>query len=147
MHRVTNSARKLHIRFRITWKHDIAIGYGDGHGAWALKTGYALTVHHPLRNRKTYSCFLISMPELMGMKSSYHLWALHNVRSAQSDLFWCFLGERFFWLLAFTWLWCAVGSSNDKYGLKLMSDHGPLYLPTQCKHQRSKPETACNSRR
>lgn len=66
MHRVTNSARKLHIRFRITWKHDIAIGYGDGHGAWALKTGYALTVHHPLRNRKTYSCFLISMPELMG---------------------------------------------------------------------------------
>lgn len=40
--RVTNSARKLHIRFRITWKHDIAIGYGDGHGAWALKTGTRL---------------------------------------------------------------------------------------------------------
>lgn len=88
--------------------------------AWSMGTedGYALTVHHPLRNRKTYSCFLISMPELMGMKSGYHLWALHNVRSAQSDLFWCFLGERFFWLLAFTWLWCAVGSSNDKYELK-----------------------------
>lgn len=39
---VSNSARKLHIRFRITWKHDIAIGYGDGHGAWALKMGTRL---------------------------------------------------------------------------------------------------------